>query len=147
MYPPVVFHFKVEFSLPDSAPEDREARFQEVTGLKKELAVEEYQEGGENRFSHKLPTPAKYPNLVLKRGLLKSSKLVDWCFDAIDHFNFKPVDLKVTLLNEEHKPSVSWDFVRAYPLKWSVGDLKAQDNALMIETLEIVYQYCRKSDV
>lgn len=147
MYPPVAFHFKVAFALPDVAPEDREVRFQEVTGFNKGIGVEEYMEGGENRFSHKFPNPAKYPNLVLKRGLLKSSKLIAWCFNAIDHFQFKPVDLTVTLLNKEHQPSVSWMFARAYPLKWSASDLKAQDNSMLIETLEIAYQYCRKKDV
>lgn len=146
MYPPVSFHFKVEFSLPDSVPEDREARFQEVSGIKKELGVEEFHEGGENRFAHKLPTPAKYPNLVLKRGVLKGSKLIDWCYDAVDHFEFAPVDLTVTLLNEEHEPSIAWKFVRAYPLKWSVSDLKAQDNSVLVETLEIAYQYYTRSD-
>lgn len=147
LYPPVGFHFKVEFHLAGASGQSREMRFQEVSGLKKELAVEEFKEGGENRFSHRLPAPAKYPNLVLKRGVLLNSKLLDWCFDAIDNFSFTPIDITVTLLNEEHCPLLAWDFIKAYPLKWSTSDFKAQDNSILIETLELAYQYNRKKDV
>ncbi len=146
LYPPVGFHFKVEFKLQGLSAEAREARFQEVSGLSKSLGVEEYREGGENRFSHRLPLPAKYPNLVLKRGVLRNSKLIKWCFDAIDNFVFSPVELTVTLLNEEHDPLVVWDFVGAYPVKWSVTDLKAQENSIVIESMELVYQYFTKKD-
>jgi phage tail-like protein len=146
LYPPVGFHFKVEFNLDEASGEDREARFQEVAGLSKELGVEEYKEGGENRYAHKFPAPATYPNLVLKRGVLLNSSLIDWCFDAIDNFIFEPVDITVSLLNEEHEPLIVWDVAGAYPLKWSTSDLKAQENSLVIETLELAYKYYRKRD-
>jgi phage tail-like protein len=147
LYPPVGFHFKVEFKLAGVSGQHREARFQEVTGFKKDLAVEEYKEGGENRFSHRFPAPAKYTNLILKRGVLLKSKVVDWCFEAIDHFTFEPIDVFVTLLNEKHADLISWQFVGAYPLKWSTGDLKAQDNVILVETMELAYRYFTKKDV
>ena len=50
----------------------------------------------------------------------------------------------VTLLNEEHLPLARWDFQRAYPVKWSLSDFKAQENALAIESLELAYQMFRK---
>lgn len=147
LYPPVGFHFKVEFNLEGLTGEDREARFQEVVGFKKDLGVEEYREGGENRYTHRFPQPAKYANLVLKRGVLLNSKLIKWCFDAIDNFIFKPIDIMVSLLDENNKAIITWNFVGAYPLKWSASDLKAQDNSLVIETLELAYRYFTKKDV
>ncbi|RAW01594.1 phage tail protein [Pseudochryseolinea flava] len=145
-YPPVGFHFKVEVNLPDIAQEDREVRFQEVGGLNKTLEIEEFKEGGENRFAHRLPNPAKYANLVLKRGMLTKSKLINWCFDAIDNFDFKPADITITLLDEKHNPLSVWNISKAYPVKWLTTDLKAQENAIVIETLELAYQYFTKSD-
>ena len=63
-YPPVGFHFRVDFGI---APQgDLDGRFQEVSGLASELGSEEVVEGGENRFSHRLPGRAKFGNLVLK---------------------------------------------------------------------------------
>ena len=139
-YPPVGFHFKVEFGfLPQ---ESNDARFQEVGGLASELGIEEVAEGGENRFSHRLPARAKYGNLVLKRGLLVDSQLIDWCKDAIENFSFEPATVNVTLLNEKHEPlGDTYSFQRAWPVKWSVSDFKATDNSVVVETLELAYSY------
>lgn len=136
--PPVGFHFRVEFGL--RSLHDDDIRFQEVSGFNAELGVEEVQEGGENRFSHRLPTRAKYGNLVLKRGLFKDSKLIDWCKDAIENFVFEPTSVDVTLLNEEHQPVAgTLSFVGVWPVKWSISDFKSQDNSLVIETLELAH--------
>ena len=138
---PVVFHFKVEFG---QNSKTKDNRFQEVTGLSGEITTEELKEGGENRFIHRLPTGAKYGNLVLKRGYLEDSDVADWCRRAIEEFTFSPKDIVVTLLNEEHEPLVNWQFLRAYPVKWSVSDLKAQENGLAVESLELAYSRFRK---
>ncbi|MDQ6969595.1 MAG: phage tail protein [Mariprofundus sp.] len=137
-YPPKGFHFRVEFG---SLASEGDTRFQEVAGLVSELGIEELVEGGENRFSHRLPSRAKYGNLILKRGLFTNSKLIAWCRDAIEHFEFSPATVNVTLLNEHHEPvAETYSFVNAWPVKWSVSDFKAQDNSLVIETLELAYQ-------
>lgn len=139
-YPPVGFHFRVEFNL-DGA-KDGDVRFQEISGLSAELGTEEVVEGGENRFSHRLPTRAKYGNLTLKRGLLADSRLIDWCKNAIENFDFHPTTVNVTLLNDKHEPlAETYSFIRAWPVKWAVSDFKAQENALVVETLELSYNY------
>lgn len=139
MYPPVGFHFRVDFVGLASGTVD--SRFQEVSGLAAELTVEELAEGGENRFAHRLPGRAKYGNLVLRRGMLTDSALRGWCEDAILHFQFQPVTVNVTLLNEEHEPLAAWRFERAWPVKWALSDFKAQENAIVVETLELAYSY------
>jgi phage tail-like protein len=141
-FPPVAFHFRVGFDLPGFSEKD--ARFQEVTGLSVELGVEELVEGGENRFIHRLPTRPKYGNLILKRGFLDDSDLAQWLKDGIENFQFTPVDVLVTLLNEEHEPLAGWSYVGAWPVKWAVSELKAQENTLVIETLELSYKYFRR---
>ncbi|HWR89712.1 MAG TPA: phage tail protein [Dissulfurispiraceae bacterium] len=141
-YPPVGFHFRVDFGL--GGPDENDARFQEVSGLTAEMGTEELVEGGETRFTHRLPTRTKFGNLVLKRGLLKDSGLVRWLSDALENFEFKPVDVLVTLLNEEHQPILGWTFIGAWPVKWVVSDFKAMENALVVETLELAYKYFRR---
>ena len=138
-YPPVGFHFKVEFLFSDQRAKS-EVHFQEVSGLSKEMTTEEFSEGGENRFVYRFPKGTKYPNLVLKRGLKVDSKIVDWVRDAIDHFDFSPVTLSISLLNPDGNPLIAWTFVKCWPLKWSTSDLKAQENSIVIETLELNYQ-------
>ena len=149
-YPPVGFHFRVEFGF--LASDSNDARFQEVSGLSAEVSTEEVTEGGENRFTHRLPTRAKYANLVLKRGLLTDSKLVKWITNAVENIEAnpgtpeeEPTTVNVTLLNEDHQPLAdTYSFVNAWPIKWSVSDFKAMDNSIVIETLELSYQYFTK---
>ena len=109
-----------------------------------EITTEEVREGGLNEYSFKLPTGVKYGNLVLKRGMFNDSDVARWCRKAIENFQFEPTTVKVTLLNEEHNNLASWDFAGVYPLKWSISDFKAQDNAIVVESLELAYRYFRK---
>lgn len=140
-YPPVGFHFRVEIDGLVDKNNDTEIRFQEVSGLTAEIGTEELQVGGENRFTYRLPTRAKFGNLILKRGMLRNSVLVDWITNAIENFQFMPRNVTVHLLNTEHEPLSTWVFVNAYPVKWVTSDLKAQDNSVVVETIELVYQY------
>jgi len=150
---PLGFHFKVEFGSADGnsnlgiKDKDFDMRFQDVTGLTAELGMESYAEGGENRFTHRLPGRAKFGNLVLKRGMLRETKLKKWFEDALYNFVFDPIDVTVHLMNAKNETMESWVFHSVWPIKWSVSDLKAMDNALVIETIELAYQYFeRKSN-
>lgn len=145
-YPPVGFHFKVQFAfLP---PDTNDVRFQEVSGLAAEVATEELVEGGENRFTHRLPLRAKYANLVLKRGLLTDTRLRDWIVNAVENLEAQdgpelgPTTVNVTLLDEKHMPlGDAYSFIKAWPVKWGVSDFKAMENSIVVETLELSYNY------
>lgn len=138
-YPPVGFHFIVDFSAVSA--QEMDARFQSVSGLSVEIQNEERAEGGENRFTHQLPLRSKYSSLTLKRGFVQDSAVIQWCRDAFENFQFKPADLIVSLLNEKHEPIKSWNIIHAWPVKWSVSDFNAQENSLVIETLDLHYRY------
>jgi phage tail-like protein len=138
-YPPPGFHFAVR--VPSLPPGAHDACFTDVGGLAMEAATEEVPEGGENRFVQKYPVRAKYPELVLKRGLLVRSDLFDWVREAIQDFNIVPRDVDVTLLDAEHQPLFSWHLVNAYATKWTLGDLNASANSVSVETLQLFYQY------
>ena len=137
-YPPVGFHFAVAFLDFKMAPE---ISFQSVSGLTVEYEVEKFKEGGENRFEHTLPVRSKYPNLVLKRGLMADSQVIDWCLDALQKRDIRPVTLSVALLNELHVPLKAWTINRAWPVKWVVSDFKADENNIVVETLELNYSH------
>lgn len=137
--PPVGFHFSVKFS--DIGTDNSDHQFQSVSGLSVDIETEEIAEGGENRFKHKLPVKTKYPNLVLKRGMLINSVVIDWCRDAIENFKFKPIGLTIDLLNEQHEPLITWNIVHAYPVKWSVEDFNAEESKMVVENIELAYNY------
>lgn len=138
-YPPVGFHFRVEvLGLP---PNDNDVRFTDVSGLSMEMGTEEVAEGGQNRFLQKYPVRAKYPELVLKRGLLADSEVVGWVRSCVEDFDIRPKNVDVMLLNEAHEPLLTWHLVNAYPTKWAASDLSATSNAVVVETLQLFYQY------
>ncbi|GFE50685.1 phage tail protein [Roseobacter cerasinus] len=145
--PPVAFHFSVMFMglfppVPDMA-------FQEVSGLESSIELEPLVEGGENRFVHQLPKPAKRPNLQLKRGMTTAaSGLVQWCKSTLEGDFAKaitPKDINVSLLNASRMPVASWSIGNAFPVKWSVGNFDAMKNELAIETIELAYTTLKRN--
>lgn len=139
-YPPLGFHFRVEFQEIPGLKE-RDTYFRDVGGLSQELETESVISGGENRFTYKLPTRAQYPNLSLKRGLFKDSGLIKWARNAIEHLDIVTATVLVTLLNEQHEPLVTYRCVNAWPQKWSISDFSAEESQIVVESLDLAYQY------
>jgi phage tail-like protein len=144
-YPPGAFYFTVSILTAGGGPRtpSRDSAFQEVSGIQAEFETETVFEGGENRFAWKLPRYAKYPNLVLKRGLVtRGSALSTWVLSSIQSGLALPVstrDLTVKLLNMQSQPLITWTIVRAYPLRWQLGDLNSTSNTVLVESLELSY--------
>ena len=136
------FYFSVSLNGKSSSAD---AAFQEVSGLSKEMQVEEVVSGGENRFKYRLPTMTTFGNLVLKRGVTgDSSELITWVANTLNgglSAAIVPKNIIVNLLNADGEPCQSWTFNKAYPLKWSASDLNSEKGEVFIETIELAYQY------
>ncbi len=137
-YPPWGFYYQVKFGISQNK---NDARFQTVSGLSVEYDMEEYKEGGENRFVHKLPVRTKYADLVLKRGMLTDSEVIRWFLNAFRDREIKPAEVSIILMNEKGEPLRTWNVVNAIPRKWVVSDLNASENSVVIETMEFSYRY------
>ncbi len=139
----VGFHFKVLFNdLPES--EGTDISFQSVSGLDVQVDKEALKEGGENRFEHQIPGRSKYTSLTLKRGILKpkDSELTKWCQKAFQDLIFNPLtEVNVQLLNETNLPLLQWQLVHVWPVSWKIGELNAERGEVLIETLELNYNY------
>mgnify|MGYP000680806093 CR=1 FL=1 len=134
----VSFRFSVSFG-------NFEASFKEISGIAKELRVEEVVCGGQNNFKYKLPTIVSNKNLVLKRAIvLKDSGLYDWCSETLDNNYANGINTKnvtVRLLNPSGAPVWQWLFYNAYPINYSVSDFNSQESTLVIESIELAYNY------
>lgn len=153
-YPPAAFHFAVSI-VPGTAQPTLmpliDASFQEVTGLTGEIGSEEVNEGGENRFTHKLPKAAKYPNLVLKRGLVSTtSELILWFNNTLTaglNLPIKTHNVVVQLLNEDGLPLVVWTVSNAYPARWEISALNSMESKVVVETMELAYNFFERRDL
>src|SRR3990170_8771913 len=90
--PPIGFRFKVEFQGIDGLT-DNDVLFQEVNGLTTEIETEEIKDGANPMRTYKFPKKVKYPNLILKRGMLVDSGLIAFFNDAVNsYFNVLNLD-------------------------------------------------------
>ena len=122
-----------------------DASFQDISGLQSEIQTEDVAEGGQNRYVHRLPKQSKFANLVLKRGAVSTlSFFSEWFGGTIGSTLSVPVlpqNLLVSLLNQSGIPVIAWAVVNAYPLKWSMSNMNSQDGKVLIESLELSYNY------
>lgn len=143
-FPPNRYRFMVSFLVGGVFPNPLDIRFQKVSGLSAHIETREIRQGGENLFVQRLPNRVTYSNLVLERGMVvgSASPLTIEFNLAMSTLTLVPGNVLVMLLNEEDNPIVaggSWLLQQAYPVKWSVSDLNATVNDVMIETLELTY--------
>jgi phage tail-like protein len=116
-----------------------EAVFTEVTGLSMEVATEDVEEGGRNDFVHRMPGRCKVGNLVLKRGMTKSNALLKWSIE-VSQGTLKPRHISVIVYNVDGSESLRWDFLSAYPVKWTGPQFKADDVGTAIESMELAHE-------
>ena len=125
------------------------AGFSECTGLQMEVKAFEYKEGGRNNTTLKFPEHASYGNVTLKRGVTISNALISWQFDVSEgRFQARPREgLNFAIILKDEKGSDTntkrWNLVRAFPVKWTGPDLKANASELAIESLEIAHEGIR----
>lgn len=143
-YPAPGFHFLVVFELFPQFPND--LRFQEVSGLSVDMEFEALNEGGENRFAHQLPTKTQYSDLVLKRGKFLGSGILHWAREAIEEFKFKPTNVMISLLNEQHIPLYNWYVIKAIPKQLAISGMNAMNSEIVVESLTLKYQYFKYYD-
>jgi phage tail-like protein len=128
------------------------ATFSECGGLEVSVKYDEVREGGQNEFVHRLPGRVEYGNLVLKRGYVPAdgtasgeglSEFFRWCLTGLNRqgSQVQRHDVTVTLMAlGTAAPIYSWVFRRCYPVKWSGPALKAGDNAVAVESLELAHE-------
>lgn len=153
-YPTPGFYFRVQTvntagdAIPGGAALDM--AFQDASGISVEIEPETVSEGGLNTFKHRLPTPPKYSDLVLKRGFVKKSlPLYQWCNATLQGGFSQPIQTKtlaVQLLapgTDSSDPTITrqWTFFGAWPTKWSVSDFASNRDEIVIETLQFTYRY------
>ena len=137
--PPVGFHFAVVFFVGGTKPNPLDMRFKKVSGLTSEIETITYKEGGENLYTHRLPNRVSYNNLVLERGMVVGSPLNIEFNATMSNLQFSPGNALVAILDDNGLPVAGWLFWKTYPVKWSVSDLAADVNGIVIETMELAY--------
>src|SRR5262245_60962850 len=107
-------------------------------GLAVDFTVQEYKEGGQNGFVHKLPGRASYPNIKLTRPVDSDSALVAGWLASIQGAVQRQT-AQVAILDADGAVVTAWNFMDAYPIKWSGPSLDVGGSAVAMETLELAH--------
>jgi phage tail-like protein len=113
--------------------------FSEVSGLQAETEVQEYREGGVNEFIHKRAGPIRYPsNVTLKKGITDSTAMWSWYHDVM-RGKIERKNISIVLMDSAGQEQRRWNFRRAYPVKWTGPDLRANNSEVAVETVELAH--------
>jgi phage tail-like protein len=113
--------------------------FKSVGGLRYETEVVPIKAGGANDTVFNLVGGMKWSNIVLKQGFTSGSGLLAWR-DAWTKGNMKRTDGSIIQLDTALTETAKWEFVRAWPVKWEIGEFDAAKNELAIESLELCHE-------
>jgi phage tail-like protein len=134
------FRFGVFFLGSTGISHPLDFRFQSVAGLSVSVELSGGGSEGTNASKRALPERLKYENLTLKRGLPLFSTLRIEVHKSFNQFRFSPRNVLVSILDENSLPVSSWVFSEAFPVKWSLSELSADSNGVIVEELELKYK-------
>jgi phage tail-like protein len=119
--------------------------FREIHGLQVTVGVEEFREGGQNGFSHRVPGRMSWPNVVFKRGVTQSNALFDWLNKSSGE-GFAAASNKltrstgaITAVAGDGTRLRAWELIDVFPVKWKGPDFSVESRDPLEEELEITH--------
>jgi phage tail-like protein len=119
--------------------------FGEVSGLELTVSVEQFEEGGQNGFVHKLPGRMSWPNLVFRRGITDSDALFSWVQKssgegfAANNNKLQRCTGAITVVASDTTRLRSWEIDAAFPIRWTGPRLDVSDASPLNEELEVAH--------
>ena len=132
--PLAAYHFQVDWG-------GSRIGFSEISGLDMEIEVIHFREGSSPVDSErKMPGLRKFSNITLKRGLVKGdNEFFEW-INSKQMGTIERRDLIISLLDEQHQPSMVWKVKNAFPVKYTGPVLVAGSSNIAMETLELTHE-------
>jgi phage tail-like protein len=115
------------------------AAFHEASGFDSSVDVIEHREGGQNTTTYKVPGITKHGNITLKWGLTEDRSLDDWHQQVVDGDSVRK-NGSIVVLNRKGQEIARWNFVRAWPSKYTLPAFNAEGNDIAIQTLELAHE-------
>lgn len=110
----------------------------ECSGLKVSYDVQEYKEGGQNGYVHKLPGRISYGNITLKRPIdPDSAKVAKWV--ASLGKDGARSTASITAYDGDIQPMATWSLVEVFPVSWTGPSLSVDGGKVGTEQLELAH--------
>jgi phage tail-like protein len=113
--------------------------FFSVEGMETLTEVVDYREGSEATRVRKLPGLRKYANITLKRGFTANRDLWEWRKTVIDGVTERRAG-SIVILDESRQEVSRLTFRDAWPCRWGISGLNAEENEPLIEEVELAVE-------
>jgi phage tail-like protein len=117
--------------------------FKEVDGIgsENEVVVHTTSDATGKSLVQKFPGQLKWNNITLKRGVDSNNALWQWRQQVINgQITDARKDGTIEVLDWTGSPIVTYNFVRAWPCRYSAPGLSAGGNDVMVEEIEIAHE-------
>jgi phage tail-like protein len=116
-------------------------------GLQADFSPHRFREQGNQTYEQILYGEIKYSAITLERAMtMKDSAVLQaWLRYTLDAWIVDPApyvgnNATIALLDRSGSLVTKWELRRVYPSKWIGPTLSAKDNAVAVETLELVHE-------
>lgn len=119
--------------------------FREIHGLQVTVAVEEFREGGQNGFSHRVPGRMTWPNVVFRRGVTQGNALFEWLNKssgegfAANSDKLTRSTGAITAIDHVGTRLRAWELIDVFPVRWKGPDFSVESRDPLEEELEITH--------
>lgn len=121
-----------------------QAGFQEASGLDSSTGSIDYREGTDPNHVRRLTGLTQYSAISLKLGVTDSDGLWKWRQSVVDGRPQRK-NGSVVLLDDTGAEQIRWNFINAWPSKWTGPAFNVTGPATAIETLEITHEELKKA--
>jgi phage tail-like protein len=119
--------------------------FQEVSGLDSSTPSVDYREGTDPNHVRKLSGGLnQFTAVSLKRGITDSDELWKWRQTVVDG-KMQRRNGSIVLLDETGAEKIRWNFINAWPSKWTGPSFNSTSTAVAIETLELTHEEIKRA--
>ena len=113
--------------------------FSKVSGLKREVGVVEYNEGGYSH-THKLAGREKTSNITLERGMFAGKEFETLYKKSLSNPDFRTT-VTINLMDAFGKVKRSWKLAEAWVSSWEGTDFDADSEDVAIEKITVEFEY------
>lgn len=131
------YYFRVDFGIPGMFTKD--IGFKSISGINFSMKLKDMKVGGIDGGTVQVPDGYEKGDLVLERGMIMGSDLINWLETQILTQKKIPIPIVVTLLDSQQLPLYCWFFINAYPVKWETSGFDAERSGLLIERITFKY--------
>ncbi len=121
----------------------REARFNEISGLKTSTAINSVREGGNNVFEYAMIEGQTYDDVVIKKGFFSVGSLFYEWMRTI-HIKTKPIQretVEIVMLNDKYDEVGRFNLYNAFPVQYEGPSLNATAKDIAFESIKLHYDY------